>query len=75
MKEEHKSAECQRWHGEEVNGNILPFHMLFVSLPVILKNPGHADVGGHLHLTFEGAVFFFSPWGVYILGFCLLGRT
>lgn len=42
--------------------------MLLVSLPVILKNPGHADVSGHLHLTFGGLCFFIHPEVFIFLG-------
>lgn len=56
-------------------GNILPFHMFFVSLLVTLKNPGSIDISGKLSLTY-GAVVHFSPLDtVCMFVFCLLSGT
>lgn len=61
---------------ERMEGNILPLHVFFVSLPVILKNPGPVDTSGNLHLTFGGLWLFSHPEAfVVFFGFCLLGGT
>lgn len=50
---------------ERMEGNILPLHVFFVSLPVVLKNPGPVDTSGS-QFDFWGAVVVFPPWGVCV---------